>query len=75
MPKGGGMGMPKGGEMGMSEGAYVQRGGVYPRSHGIPTPLDMGYGIPLVLTPSGGHQNRCSLQAGGTHPTGMLSCL
>ena len=29
---------------------------------------------PPVLTPSGGHQNRYSWQADGTHPTGMLSC-
>ena len=35
----------------------------------------MGHGILLVLTPSGGQRNRCSLQAGGTHPTGMLAFL
>ena len=29
---------------------------------------------PLLLTPSGGHQNMYGWQAGGTHPTGMLSC-
>ena len=28
---------------------------------------------PPVLTPSGGHRNTYSWQAGGTHPTGMLS--
>ena len=28
-----------------------------------------------VLTASGGHWNTYGLQAGGTHPTGMLSCL
>ena len=30
---------------------------------------------PPALTPSGDHQNMCSWQAGGAHPTGMLSCL
>ena len=30
--------------------------------------------LPPVRTPSGGHQNRYSWQAGDTHPTGMLSC-
>ena len=40
---------------------------------GIPgTPRDT-YPSP-VLTPSGSHQNMYSGQAGGTHPTGMLSC-
>ena len=29
---------------------------------------------PPALTPSGGHQNTYGWQAGGTHPTGMLSC-
>ena len=28
-----------------------------------------------VLTSSGGHQITCGWQQGGTHPTGMLSCL
>ena len=28
----------------------------------------------MVLTSSGGHQNTYGWQAGGTHPTGMLSC-
>ena len=41
-----------------SRDGYVQRGWTYPG----------------VLTPSGGHQNMYSWQAGGTHPTGMLSC-
>ena len=30
--------------------------------------------LPPVLTSSGGHWNMYSWQAGGTHPTGMLSC-
>ena len=30
---------------------------------------------PLVLTSSGGYQNMNGWQAGGTHPTGMLSCI
>ena len=30
---------------------------------------------PAVLASSGGHQNAYCLQADGTHPTGMLSCL
>ena len=30
---------------------------------------------PLLLTPSGSHQNMYGWRAGGTHPTGMLSCL
>ena len=34
---------------------------------------DLGY-PPLVLTPSGGHQNTYGWQVGGMHPTGMLSC-
>ena len=29
---------------------------------------------PAVLTSSGGHRNMHRWQAGGTHPTGMLSC-
>ena len=29
---------------------------------------------PLLLTPTGGHQNMYGWQAGGTHPTGVLSC-
>ena len=28
----------------------------------------------LVLTSSGGRQITCGWQAGGSHPTGMLSC-
>ena len=45
---------------------YVQgEGGGYSRPYGIP---------PLLLTPSGGHQNTHGWQVGGTHPTGMLSC-
>ena len=28
----------------------------------------------MVLTPSGGHRNTYGWQAGGTHPTEMLSC-
>ena len=35
----------------------------------------MVYLPPQVLTPSGGHQNTYSLQAGGRYPTRMLSCL
>ena len=27
-----------------------------------------------ALTPSGSHKSVCGRQAGGTHPTGMLSC-
>ena len=30
---------------------------------------------PFILTSSGGYQNTYGWQAGGTHPTGMLSCL
>ena len=30
---------------------------------------------PMVLTSSGGHRNMYDWQAGGTHPTGMLSCM
>ena len=30
---------------------------------------------PLVLTPSGSHQNTYGWQAGGTHPIAMFSCL
>ena len=52
-------------QVSLAGGGYV--GGVgYSRSHGILTPL--------VLIPSGGHQNTCSWQVGGTHPTRMLSC-
>ena len=29
---------------------------------------------PLVLVSSGGHRNTYGWQAGGTHPTGMMSC-
>ena len=45
---------------------------------GVSTPLgtwDLGYLPPPGPTPSGGHQNTYGWQAGGTHPTGMLSCL
>ena len=31
------------------------------------------YPPPLVLTPSGDHQNTYGWQVGGTYPTGMLS--
>ena len=61
-----GIGMSKGC---MSKGGYI-RGWVYHRGRytgGI-------YNPPLVLTPSGGHHNTYSWQAGGMHPTGMLSC-
>ena len=37
-----------------------------------PSPLDLGY-PPPVLTPSGGHQNTYSWQAGCMQPTGMLN--
>ena len=44
----------------------------------LPPPFsspDMEPGDPLpVLTPSGGHPNTYGWQAGGTHPTGILSC-
>ena len=40
-------------------------------SHIEPTPSPSP--IPKVMTPSGGHQNMYTWQAGGTHPTGMLS--
>ena len=30
---------------------------------------------PMVLTSSGGHRKVYGWQAGGTHPTGMLSCM
>ena len=30
---------------------------------------------PMVLTSSGGHRKMYGWQAGGTHPTGMLSCM
>ena len=36
-------------------------------THPLPTPL--------ALPPSGSYQNMCGWQAGGTHPTGMLSYL
>ena len=68
---------------------YVWGGVGYPRGEGdgnvqgVSTHclyiLDMGSEIPtlppLVLTPSGSHQNTYGWQAGGTHPTGMLSCI
>ena len=37
-------------------------------AQGVGTPL------PTLLISSGGHQNMYGWQAGGTHPTGMLSC-
>ena len=49
------------GEVGIQGGRYT-----YPLQ--ILTP-------PLVLTTSGNHQNRYDWLVGGTHPTGMLSCL
>ena len=72
------VGIPEGG------GGYT-RGQVYQIGVGIAegrggsmytTPLDLGYPpyTPLALTPSAGHQNTYGWQAGGTHPTGMLSC-
>ena len=52
--------------VGIPEG--VGRGGyVYP-------PPDMGPGIPIP-PPCGGHHNTYSWQVGGTHSTGMLSCI
>ena len=41
---------------------------------GIPWDIPRGYTPPLVLTPSGGHQNTYGWQVDGTHPTGMLYC-
>ena len=35
---------------------------------------DIGPRYPLILTPSDGHRNTYGGQAGGTHPTLMLSC-
>ena len=45
-------------------------GGGYPRSHGVPTHPHPQ----LPLIPNGSLQNTYSLQASGTHATGMLSC-
>ena len=59
----------------MSGGGYVQREVCIPGPMVYPHPLDMGPKITPVLTPSGGHQNTCSLQAGGAHPPGMLAFL
>ena len=53
--------------------------GEYPGSH-VPSGrvsrgwVPGGEYSPLLLTPSGSHQNMYGLQAGGTHPNGMLSC-
>ena len=55
-------------------GAGISKG---ERGWWVPTPLDLRPGIPirpLLLAPSGGHQNMYGWQVGGTHPTGMLSC-
>ena len=49
------------GGLGVSGRVWFSGGWVYPEGW-VLTPLDMGY-------------NGCSRQAGGMHPTGMLSCL
>ena len=46
-------------------------GSEYPE---VSTQGESGGYSPLLLTPSGGHQNMYGWQAGGTHPTEMLSC-
>ena len=56
------------GGTGIPEGVGIPEGGEYVY------PLDIGSGIPPVLTPSSSHHNTYCWQAGGTHPTGMLSC-
>ena len=40
---------------------------------GHPQNIDLGSYSQLLLTSSGGHQNTYGYQAGGKHPTGMLS--
>ena len=51
----------------------------YALSHQPNPPPDMGpkyptSSPPLVVTPRSGHRSTYGKQAGGTHPTGMLSC-
>ena len=46
-------------------------GGIHPPPQTWDLSLDTH---PPLLTPSGGHQNMYGWHAGGTHPTGMLSC-
>ena len=56
----------------------MSREGEYSRGRegGYPWTWNLGYPLPLLLTRSGSHQNIYGWQAGGTHPTGMLSyCL
>ena len=70
IPEGGG-GYTRGQVYQMGVGIAEGRGGsMYTHSPrpGIPTLH------PLALTPSAGHQNTCGWQAGGTHPTGIISC-
>ena len=61
----------------MPGGGHVQGVGMsgegISREMGIPGLMIYIY-TPLVLTPSGSHQNIYGWKAGGTHPTGMLSC-
>ena len=54
--------------------SQVLSGGRYRRERvGIPTsPSRYLHTPPSVLTPTGGHQNRCGWQAGGIHPTGIF---
>ena len=57
---------------GYVSGVSMSRDGGYPRFHGIPTPTPEHE--TWHTPPSGGHQNTCGWQAGGMHPTGMLTC-
>ena len=64
----------EGGGAGVSEGVITEKVGWCGY---VSTPLqtwDLGYpSTHPILTPSAGHHNTCSWQAGGMHPTGILS--
>ena len=72
----GGVGVSEGG-VGVSEGGVGVSGGRGVHVQGvvcIPPVRGTWDTHPLVLTPSGGHHNMYGCQAGGMHPSRMLSC-